>query len=93
VQVEDPLQLGRWVTASPPGTAVRLVWVREDLRHEGRAVLTESQTQVPEWATSGPVAVNGAGGSAGAHIVDLERRIERMNRELARLRGSGADSR
>jgi len=96
VQVEDPMQLGRWVTASAPGSAVRLVWVRDDLRHEGRAVLTESQSPIPEWATVGPVAsagTNGPGAPSGSRIADLERRIERMNRELARLRGPGADSR
>jgi serine protease Do len=96
VQVEDPMQLGRWVTASTPGSAVRLVWVRDELRHEGRAVLTESQSTVPEWATAGPVAANATAGvaaPAGSRIADLERRIERMNRELARLRSTGADSR
>ena len=92
VQVEDPVQLGRWVTASPPGTAVRLVWVRDELRHEGRALLTESQSQVPEWAATNTIAAAG-GGAPGSRIVDLERRIGRMNRELARLRGSGEPSR
>jgi serine protease Do len=94
VQVEDPMQLGRWVTASPPGSAVRLVWVRDELRHEGRPVLTESQAPVPAWANSAPLAAASAGGgSPVTRIADLERRIERMNRELARLRSSGTDSR
>src|ERR1051325_3405653 len=30
VPVEYPTQLARWVAASPPGTAVRLVWVRDE---------------------------------------------------------------
>jgi len=94
VAVEDPLQLGRWVTASPPGSAVRLVWVRDELRHEGRAVLTESETALPDWARPAPLAAAGstANGDA-ARMAELERRIERMNRELQRLRSSSADSR
>ena len=82
------MQLGRWVTASAPGSAVRLVWVRGDIPHEGRPVLTESQTPVPEWAMPGPLAAV-AGEAQESRIADLERRIGRMNRELARLRSSG----
>jgi serine protease Do len=95
VPVEEPVQLARWVTASPPGSAVRMVWVRDDLRHDGRPVLTESQAIVPLWATPAPVAAAVPGGApaSGQRIADLERRIERMNRELQRLRGSGADGR
>ncbi len=93
VRVEDPMQLGRWVTASPPGSAVKLVWVRDELRYEGRPVLTESQATLPEWASTGPLAALSSGGSSVPRIAELERRIERMNRELARLRTTGADSR
>ena len=92
VPVEDPVQLGRWVTATPPGNAVRLVWVRDELRHEGRPVLTESQAAVQDWASPGPLAV-ATSEAQGTRIADLERRIERMNRELARLRGSGDTAR
>lgn len=93
VPVEDPMQLGRWVTASTPGSAAKLVWVRDELQHEGRAVLSESKSAIPEWATPGTMAATAGGSSSGAHIADLERRIERMNRELARLRSSSPDSR
>jgi S1-C subfamily serine protease len=96
VPVEDPMQLGRWVTASAPGSAVSLVWVRNELRHDGRPVLTEAQGLAPAWASPGPlatVASSSDGAPSGARIADLERRIERMNRELARLRSSGNDSR
>jgi serine protease Do len=94
VAVADPMQLSRWVAASAPGSAVGLVWVRDELRYEGRPVLTESQVPVPEWADSEPlVATDTGNGLSGSRIADLERRIERMNRELARLRGPGANSR
>jgi len=94
VPVEDPMQLARWVTASPPGSAVRMVWVRDDLRRDGRPVLAESPAAVPQWATSVPVAAVVPGGApSGTRIADLERRIERMNRELQRLRSSSADGR
>src|SRR5262249_22228575 len=40
-RVEYPGQLARWVAATPPGTAVGLVWVRKDLQKVGSVILGE----------------------------------------------------
>ena len=93
VPVEYPAQLARWVAASTPGTTVQLVWARDEIQQQGRALLTESPTSQPEWAERGPVAENTAAPASPTRIADLERQIERLNRELARLKGSSADSR
>lgn len=79
-RVEYPEQLGRWVTASRPGSAVSLVWVRNDDEVAGRATLGESPTSMPEWALAG------SGGDNGDRVVELQRRIKALNREVERLR-------
>jgi len=48
--VEYPEELARWVTESRPGTPVRLVWVRDEVRHEGQTSLGQSPDLIPEWA-------------------------------------------
>jgi serine protease Do len=88
-RVEYPTQLARWVSATPPGTAVDLVWVRNEEQQSGRVVLTESPDARPEWALS-----SSSPAPDGARISDLERQIQKLNRELARLKnGSEGDAR
>ena len=38
-RVEYPEQLARWVAATRPGASVELVWVRDEVGHNGRAQL------------------------------------------------------
>jgi serine protease Do len=53
-RVEFPEQLARWVARTAPGTAVDLVWVRDELRRSGRAVLGASRDSLPAWALTPP---------------------------------------
>jgi len=41
-RVEFPEQLARWVTETPPGTTVELVWVHGEVRRNGRVSLGEA---------------------------------------------------
>ena len=94
VPVEYPAQLARWVAASPPGSTVQLVWARNEYQQQGSVALVESPSAQPGWVDVGALAdVAPATSSTPARIADLERRIERMNRELSRLKSSSADSR
>jgi serine protease Do len=88
-RVEYPVQLARWVASTPPGQVVEFVWVRNEFQQVGRAALSESPDARPEWAAF----ETAPGGAAlrNSRISDLEREIQRLNRELARLKGdSGA---
>ncbi len=92
-RVEYPEQLARWVAATRPGTAVALVWVRDELQQSGRTTLGESPEVIPSWmrVTAPTAAVAGAagGGAASASRIDeLEQEIRRLSRELARLKGA-----
>ncbi|HYM80262.1 MAG TPA: S1C family serine protease [Candidatus Limnocylindria bacterium] len=84
-RVEYPEQLARWVAASHPGTAVDLVWVRDDIQREGRPTLRESPQAVPQWVATTPAAPGGAPLSA-ERITELEREIRRLSEQLDRLR-------
>jgi S1-C subfamily serine protease len=84
-RVEYPVQLARWVAASPPGANVELVWVREEIEKRGRAVLNESPGAVPAWIATTPAAPGGPPLSA-ERIQDLEREVRRLSGELQRLR-------
>jgi len=82
-RVEFPAQLARWVSTAKPGTAVRLVWVRDELQHTAKMTLTESPYAAPQWAS------RGAGSprvEERRRIAELERRIQELNRELGLLK-------
>jgi len=94
VPVEYPAQLARWIAATPPCSAVDLVWVRDEYQRQGKVILGESPSSQPEWAdASGALADDASHGAAPSRIAELERRIEKMNRELSRLKSSSSDSR
>jgi serine protease Do len=80
-RVEYPEQLARWVAASRPGSAIALVWVRNDDEMSGRATLAESPTSMPEWALG-----NRDGAEPDDRVADLQRRIKQLNRELERIK-------
>src|SRR5207247_706848 len=83
-RVEYPDQLARWVAATPPGQSVELMWVRDEIQLTARVALTESPDAMPLWAMLG--SAEGEGRSK-PRIADLEREIQRLNRELSRLKG------
>ena len=60
-RVEYPEQLARWVTETPPGTAVELVWVHGEVRRNARVSLAEAPDSmvdlVPAGAARAPDAV------------------------------------
>jgi serine protease Do len=82
-RVEYPTQLARWVAATAPGTEVELVWVRNEVQHTGRVALGEAREQQPVWSAE---AVPAAPESRGDRITELERQIQRLNRELQSLK-------
>jgi S1-C subfamily serine protease len=82
-RVEFPEQLARWVAASRPGTSVHLVWARNEVERSGRAALVESPDAAPTWAMnfSAPAAP-----VSNPRIAEIERQIQRLNRELEQLK-------
>jgi len=90
-RVEYADHVARWVSSTPPGTAIRLVWVRNEIRHEANIRLGESPDEAPLWVVGR--GEPGAGGPP-ARIADLERQIEQLNLQLKRLKvDSGANPR
>ena len=83
-RVEYGDQLARWVAATRPGTAVELVWVREEIQHTGKAALSESPEALPSWALAQLQPARD--GQGAARIAELERQIQRLNRELDLLK-------
>jgi len=63
-RVEYPEQLARWVAVAGPGANVKLVWVRDEIGHEGTVALDEAPSAIPSWLRmppSEPAAHGGAG--------------------------------
>lgn len=89
-RVEHPEQLARWVAASRPGSSARLVWARDQVQMSGRVVLGQSPQPVPAWA-SGPQADSGL--ASNVRMQELERQIQRLNRELAILKSRSGSTR
>ena len=88
-RVEYPTQLARWVSATAPGTEVELVWVRDEVQHTGRVALGEAREQQPVW--SAEAVPPPAAEPRGDRISEIERQIQRLNRELQALKNrSGA---
>lgn len=83
-RVEHPEQLARWVAATRPGTAVELVWVRDEVGHTGRAVLGQSPDPLPDWVTRDPDFAPPE--ASPVRISELEREIRRLGDELTRLK-------
>lgn len=84
-RVEYPTQLARWVAQTRPNQTVRLVWVHDELQHEGQAALGESPTVIPSWmqaeSDAQPVAT-------APRADDLRQQINKLSRELKRLKGA-----
>jgi serine protease Do len=86
-RVEYPEQLARWVAATRPGVSVHLVWARNEVQRSGRVKLTESSDGGEAWAVSTSSA--SAPAASDSRIVELERQIQRLNRELEQLKTQG----
>ncbi len=84
-RVEYPEQLARWVGATPPGTSVQLVWVRHEMRQEGRVVIGSSPTAIPSWTQ--PAATAGTSGDARPGVSDPALRARSAVRGLGGVRG------
>ena len=82
-RVEYPEQLARWVAASRPGSVIHLVWAHDLERRSGRVTLGESPEAAPAWAMSADAVPAPA---AAPRILEIERQIQRLNRELEQLK-------
>jgi serine protease Do len=82
-RVEYPEQLARWVAATRPGASVELVWVRDEVGHNGRAQLGEAPEPIPQWVTRDPDDDNVG---PPVRVSDLEKEIRRLSDELARIK-------
>lgn len=87
-RVEYPEQLARWVAVAGPGATVTLVWVRDELRHEGTTRLDEAPSAIPSWMhVESPPALSGGPGPNAARA-SLESRLRVAGRRPAELRGA-----
>jgi serine protease Do len=86
-RVEYPEQLARWVAATRPAEAVRLVWAHNEIQKSGRIALGESPQAAPDWAVD---AAPRAALTPDPRISDIERQIQRLNRELEQLKAQGS---
>ncbi len=83
-RVEYPEQLARWVAATPPGTAVDLVFVRNETGQTVRTVVVESPNPMPLWVSREPATERAP--TTTARISQIEREIRRLNSELQRMK-------
>jgi serine protease Do len=88
-RVEYPEQLARWVAATPPGTPIDLVWVRDETAIEARAAVGTSPDVSPRWI-AGDQDDDEPAVTPTARISDLEKEIRRLSDELARVKKRGA---
>jgi len=87
-RVEYPSQLARWVAATSPGSEVEFVWVRDDVQRTGRVALSEAREVQPAWSAEAipPAAPE----TQDNRIAEIERQIQRLNRELQSLKSKPA---
>jgi serine protease Do len=85
-RVEYPEQLARWVAVAGPGATVKLVWVRDELRREGRTKLDEAPSAIPSWMGVDTSSSLSAGAGPGGLALDArDRRPTRALREQSLL--------
>ena len=83
-RVEYPSQLARWVASTSPGTEVEFVWVRDEVQHTGRVALSEAKEAQPAWAAEAVESAPQA--PSDDRIAEIERQIQKLNRELQSLK-------
>jgi serine protease Do len=82
-RVEYPEQLARWVAVAGPGAVISLVWVRDEIRQEGRTKLDEAPSAIPSWMRVDSSSNLSAGAGPGGLALDAshDRRPSRALRE------------
>jgi len=70
-RVEYSEQLARWVAVAGPDVEVNLVWVRDEIRHEGRAKLDEAPSAIPSWMNVDATSAISGGGPTARHPARL----------------------
>jgi membrane-associated protease RseP (regulator of RpoE activity) len=79
-RVEYPEQLARWVAAAGPGADVTVVWVRNEIRHEGHTRLDEAPSAIPSWMNvEAPTPLSSGPGPTG-RTAEVEARLRTMGR-------------
>jgi serine protease Do len=87
-RVEYPEQLARWVAVAGPGAQVSIVWVRDELRHDGTTRLDEAPSAIPSWMNvESPPALSGGPGPNGERAA-LDARLRLAGRRPVELRGA-----
>jgi serine protease Do len=86
-RVEYPEQLARWVAVAGPGAVISLVWVRDEIKQEGRTKLDEAPSAIPSWMGVDSSSSLSAGAGPGGLALDTgrERRPSRALRERSEL--------
>lgn len=79
-KVEYSEQLARWVAAAGPAVEVSVVWVRDEIRHEGRVRLDEAPSAIPSWMRVDTAAVATGSGPRTAPAADAA--LKRTSRAL-----------
>src|SRR5262245_21182187 len=87
-RVEYSEQLARWVAVAGPGATISLVWVRDEIKQEGRTKLDEAPSAIPSWMSVDSSSSLSAGSGPGALAADASRsrhpsRAPRENSQLA----------
>jgi serine protease Do len=91
-RVEYPEQLARWVAVAGPGAEVSLVWVRDEIKQEGRTRLDEAPSPIPSWMGVDSAAGLGAGAGAGPSDLAAEATRDRRPSRALRERSLLADT-
>jgi serine protease Do len=86
-RVEYPEQLARWVAVAGPGATISLVWVRDEIKQEGRTKLDEAPSAIPSWMSVDSSSSLSAGSGPGGMAADAsrDRRPSRAPRENSQL--------
>ncbi len=79
-RVEYSEQLARWVAAAGPGVEVTVVWVRDEIRHEGHTRLDEAPSAIPSWMNVEASSALSNGSGPGGPAADLDSRLRRVAR-------------
>ena len=82
-RVEYPEQLARWVAVAGPGATISLVWVRDEIKQEGRTKLDEAPSAIPSWMSVDSSSSLSSGSGPGGFAADAsrDRRPTRVLRE------------
>ena len=79
-RVEYSEQLARWVAAAGPGVDVTVVWVRDEIRHEGHTRLDEAPSAIPSWMNVEASSSLSSGPGPSGPAADLDARLRRTAR-------------